>query len=133
MGLLSHRWPRDLNQMNREALRSVVTPIETRDSRETLTAGDFHIDLERRRVTVRNEEIRLTADEFELLVFLLNHPKKVVTSQTMLSTHWEGGRVHQTRFLQVLLSLQKKLDTANCGVRYIRTEPLLVYRFDPRG
>lgn len=106
---------------------------ETRNDREKLNAGDFSVDLTQRRVKIRNHEIHLTADEFELLVFLLKHPKKVVTSQTMLSTHWEGGRVHQARFMQVLLSLQKKLDAANVGVHYIRTEPLVVYRFDPQG
>jgi DNA-binding response OmpR family regulator len=119
--------------MRTEILKSGGDIEKTRDGGEILTSGDFRIDLSQHRVKVRGHEIHLAADEFELLVFLLSHPKKVVTAQTMLSTHWDGGRVHQARFMQVLYSLQKKLDAANAGVHYIRTEPLLVYRFDPRG
>ncbi|HUN90363.1 MAG TPA: winged helix-turn-helix domain-containing protein [Terriglobales bacterium] len=119
--------------MSMEAFTTGGNIVENRNEGETLSIGDFRIDLQQRRVKIRNQEIHLGGDEFELLVYLLNHPKRVVTSQTRLSTHWEGGRVHQARFLQVLLSLQKKLDAANAGVHYIRTEPLLVYRFDPRG
>ncbi len=114
-------------------MKSGGNNVDTPDDRKILAAGDFRIDLAERRVKIRSHEIHLAADEFELLVFLLKHPKKLVTFQTMLSTHWEGGHVHQARFMQVLLSLQKKLDAINAGVHYIRTEPLVVYRFDPRG
>jgi len=119
--------------MRGDVLRTGGNMVDTVDGGAILTSGDFRIDLTQRKVRVRNQDIHLSADEFELLVFLLNHPKRVVTAQTMLSTHWEGGRVHQARFMQILLSLQKKLDAANVGVHYIRTEPLVVYRFDPQG
>ena len=132
MGQLSEQTP-GVDRMSSEVPRRGVAVIKTRERAEVLVAGDFLIDLDQRRVKVRNQEVHLTADEFELLVFLLSHPKKVITAQTILSTHWDGKRVHQTRFMQVLLSLQKKLDAASAGVHYIRTEPLVVYRFDPQG
>lgn len=107
--------------------------LGTRQEHGTLDVGDFCINLEQRTVVVRSKRVELTAAEFDLLVFLVSHPKRMVTSQTMLSTYWDRDRVHQTQFLQVLLSLRKKLDAAGAGLHYIRTEPLVVYRFDPLG
>jgi len=95
--------------------------------------GDFRIDFEQRTAFVRDKKLDLAHAEFDLLVYLVSHPKRMVTGQTMLSTHWDHDRVHQTQFLQVLLSLRKKLEAAGAGQHYIRTEPLVVYRFDPLG
>ena len=82
-----------------------------------------------RTVLLRGRELRLTSEEFALLVFLTSDPKKMVTPATVLSTDWPGQGVRHTEFLRVLLSLRKKLEKD--GARYIRTEPWVVYRFDP--
>lgn len=98
-----------------------------------LSVGDFKIDLERRTAFVRGKKVELACEEFDLLVYLVSHPKRMVTTQTMLSTHWDDDRIHQTQFLQLLLSLRKRLEAAGAGLHYIRTESLVVYRFDPLG
>jgi DNA-binding response OmpR family regulator len=94
-----------------------------------IKTGAFRIDLATRSVTLRGRALRLAAEEFDLLVFLTSHPKKMVTPSTTLSTHWPGQGIRQTDFFQVLLSLRKKLDET--GTHYLRTEPWIVYRFDP--
>ena len=76
----------------------------------TIQAGDFCIDCSSRTVILRGRELRLTADEFELLVYLVSHPKRLVTPSTVLATNWPGQQVRQAEFLRVLLSLRKKLD-----------------------
>jgi DNA-binding winged helix-turn-helix (wHTH) protein len=73
--------------------------------------------------------LRLAPDEFDLLVFLTSHLKKMVTPSTMLSTNWPGQGTRRTDFFQVLLSLRKKLD--EIGTQYLRTEPWIVYQFNP--
>jgi len=99
----------------------------------TLGVGDFRIDFDQRTAFVRGTKLELASAEFDLLVYLVSHPKRVVTGQTMLSTHWDNDRLQQTHFLQVLLSLRKKLEEVGAGLHYIRTEPMVVYRFDPLG
>jgi DNA-binding response OmpR family regulator len=99
-------------------------------SAEVIQAGDFRIDLQCRRVTVRGNEVRLTQEEFSLLVFLTTHPKKVVTPSTRLVTRAGGNRVRQTQFLRVLLGLCRKIEPDNSH-HYLRTEPWVFYRFDP--
>jgi two-component system KDP operon response regulator KdpE len=96
-----------------------------------IAAGDFRIDLENRTATLRGLPLQLTGEEFDLLVFLIDHPRKLVTQQTRLATNWAEHGLRQTEFLRVLLSLRKKLDSESSSQHYIRTEPWVLYRFDP--
>ena len=96
-----------------------------------IEAGDFAIDVQQRRVTIRGNEISLTEAEFELLLFLCRHRRKVVTPRTLLITRWSQRETGQQDFLPVLLSLRKKLDTEIPGQHYIRMEPWMLCRFEP--
>jgi two-component system KDP operon response regulator KdpE len=93
--------------------------------------GDFKIDLDKRIVTVRDHELRLTSEEFDVLVFLASHPRSLVTPQTMLAKSSTANQLGHTKFLTTLISLRKKLDAAGHGKHYLQTEPWVVYRFDP--
>ena len=108
---------------------------ETAEQSDSLTgmieSGDFKIDLAARTVTLRGESLSLTAEEFDVLVFLAGHPQRMVTPHTMLATSWTPNGLRQTEFLRVLMSLRKKLDAAGHGKRYLKTEPWVIYRFDP--
>jgi DNA-binding response OmpR family regulator len=96
-----------------------------------IESGDLMIDLDKRTVTLRRQELRLTSEEFDVLVFLAGHPRRLVTPHTMLATSWTANRLRQTEFLRVLISLRKKLDAVGPGKHYLRTEPWVIYRFDP--
>jgi len=100
-------------------------------SKGIIECGDFKIDLTRRTVTMRGRELDLTSEEFDVLVFLAGHPQSLITPRTMLSTSWTAHWVRQTEFLRALVSLRNKLDAADPGKRYLRTEPWVIYRFDP--
>ena len=96
-----------------------------------IDAGDFKIDLAGHRVSVRGQELQLRPEEFDVLVFLAGHPQSLVTPRTVLATSWTSDPLRRTEFLRVLLSLRKKLDAVGLGKQYLRTEPWVVYRFDP--
>lgn len=96
-----------------------------------IESGDFQLDLHRRTATLRGEELLLSSDEFDVLVFLAAHPQSLVTPRTMLTTRWTASSAHKAEFLRALVSLRKKLDEAGPGQHYLRTEPWVVYRFDP--
>ena len=98
---------------------------------EMIESGDFKIELVERTVTLRGQELRLTSEEFDVLVFLASHPQNVVTPRTLLATSWATSQLRQTEFLRALISLRKKLDAAGRDQHYLRTEPLVIYRFDP--
>lgn len=104
---------------------------DVRRTDDEIDIGDFKIDTNRHRAFLQGQPLDLTLEEFDLLVFLIANRQRFVTPHTMLATKWTEGRPYQIEFLRVLLSLQRKLETAAAGQHYIRTEPWVVYRFDP--
>ena len=102
------------------------------DSSAVLEVGDFRVDLEDRSVTVRGREVRLTPKEYELMVYLVGHPGKVLTHRTLLASVWGGESSEQTEYLRVFVGqLRKKVEPDTAAPRYILTEPWIGYRFDP--
>lgn len=120
--LFAKTWAREPKRDTAEESASLTGMIES---------GDFTIDLAERTVTLRGEDLSLTSEEFDVLVFLAGHPQRLVTPHTMLATSWTSNGLRQTEFLRALMSLGKKLDAAGHGKHYLRTEPWVVYRFDP--
>jgi two-component system, OmpR family, KDP operon response regulator KdpE len=107
-------------------------PATTAMQSKTVLAGDFHLDLEARTVRVRDQEVHLTPKEYELLVYLIQHPNKVLTHRVLLGAIWGGDYVEQTEYLRVFIGqLRKKIEADPSKPRYILTEPWVGYRFDP--
>lgn len=98
---------------------------------DVIVTGDFRLHLQSHQVTIRGQKLHLTEEEFEMLVFMIGHPRSIITPQTRLTTRWGGGNlIRQSDFLRVMAQLRKKLEAAGCS-HYIRTEPWVVYSFDP--
>jgi len=121
-----------VHDFTERALRGFrLSPFGAKDSESIVEVGDFTIDLSQRRVMVRGREISLSDAEFDLLVFLTTHRRKVVTPRTLLVTRWAQRETRQEDFLPVLLSLRKKLDSELPGQHYVRMEPWVLCRFEP--
>ena len=102
-------------------------------AQRTITIGDFKIDADAFRVSIKNVEVRLTPKEFELLLYLARHAGRVVTHRALLLAIWGANSVEQPEHLRVLVGqLRKKIDAADAP-RYIVTEPWVGYRFEPAG
>ena len=118
----------------RSSLRRAATPVSDESALKALESGDFHIDLESRNVKVRNRDIRLTPKEFDLLVYLMKRPGKVVTHRAVLAALWGGNYVEQNEYLRVFVgNLRKKIEIDATNPQYILTEPWVGYRFNPQG
>ena len=116
----------------RASLRRAQVGPTSEDSPPLLEAGDFRVDLESRTVTVRDNEVRLTPKEFDLLTYFIKHPGKVLTHRTLLAAIWGGNYVEQNEYLRVFVgNLRKKIEIDVSTPQYILTEPWIGYRFDP--
>jgi len=116
----------------RASLRRAKAPTTNEAAQTILDAGDFHVDLESREVTVRGKPVHLTPKEFDLLVYFIRHSGKVLTHRTLLAALWGGNYVEQNEYLRVFVgNLRKKLEPEIATPRYILTEPWIGYRFDP--
>jgi two-component system KDP operon response regulator KdpE len=98
----------------------------------TIETGDFRVNIETREVAVLGRQVRLTPKEFDLLVYMVRHPAKVLTHRTLLAAVWGGNYIEQTEYLRVFVGqLRKKIESDPASPRYILTEPWIGYRFDP--
>jgi two-component system KDP operon response regulator KdpE len=98
--------------------------------------GDFHIDVERHQVLVRDVEVHLTPKEFDLLLYFARNADRVLTHKVLLRAVWGAAGADQPEYLRVLVAqLRKKIEPeASRGgePRYIRSEPWVGYRLSPR-
>jgi len=114
----------------RAALRRSPPGLEQPCSRIEL--GNFNIDLDAHSVAVAGKEVRLTPKEFDVLVYMAQHPYKVMTHRSILNAVWGGNSVEQNEYLRVFVGqLRKKLEPDPASPRYILTEPWVGYRFEP--
>jgi DNA-binding response OmpR family regulator len=106
-------------------------PAPPNDAHTILRAGDFVIDMDERTATLNGRLLDLTAAEFDLLLYLIRHPKHVITPTMSLATSRGGSIDGRGNLVHVLLALRTKLEAAERGKRHIHTEPWIFYRFDP--
>lgn len=116
----------------RAVLRRALTIKTNNAAPAVLEVGDFRVDLEARRIAVKGREVHLTPKMYALMVYLINHPGKVLTHRTLLTAIWGDESLAQTDSLRVFVGqLRKKIEPEPTTPRYILTEPWIGYRFDP--
>ncbi len=96
-------------------------------------AGDFRVDADTFRVTVRSRQIRLTPKEFKFMLYLAKHPSRIVAHDKLALAIWGTSEKGARERLRVLVQqVREKIESAGSPT-YIVTEPWIGYRFEPRG
>jgi two-component system KDP operon response regulator KdpE len=113
----------------RAVLRRGTGPASDADG--SIDVGDFRIDFDARRVYVRASEVRLTAKEFELFVYLARRPDRVVTYARLLSAVWGVNAEHREYLWVYMRRLREKLEETPSQPRYLLNETCVGYRFTP--
>jgi two-component system KDP operon response regulator KdpE len=91
--------------------------------------NDLVIDLARRRVTARGEEVKLTPTEYDLIKNLAIHAGKVLTHKQLLRACWGPSYEKDTHYLRVFIGqLRRKIEGDPARPRHIITEPGVGYR-----
>ncbi len=92
--------------------------------------NELEVDLARRRVALRGEEISLTPTEYDLLRLFVTNAGKVLTHRQILKQIWGAAYLEQPHILRVNISnLRHKLEKDASRPRYILTETGVGYRF----
>ena len=80
---------------------------------------DYNIDLDKRIVTIKNKEIKLTTLEFDLLVLLVNNINKSFSREEILSSIWGMDYFGSDRAVDDLVRrLRKKMPLLNVNSIY---------------
>jgi two-component system, OmpR family, KDP operon response regulator KdpE len=114
----------------RAALRraSGVRPQTT-----TYFVGRFRVDTAAHKAEIEGiGEVPLTPKEFELLIYLLENPGRVITQKALLDAIWGRAYSDQTDNVRALVhQLRKKIEPNPAAPTYLKTEPWVGYRFEP--
>lgn len=101
---------------------------ETKDEQQQIKIRKLTIDTATRDVFVDGEKIELTYKEFELLLYLIENSRRVVSREELLNHLWGYECDVETRTVDIHIgTLRKKLKEA--GTTYIKTQRNVGYRF----
>jgi two-component system KDP operon response regulator KdpE len=115
----------------RAALRRASPPDDSTDA-PVITTETFTIDLAAKRVTLGDDEVRLTPTEWHLLEVLTRHRGNLVTGRQLLQEVWGPAYGAETNYLRVYMAqLRRKLEAEPSHPRHLITEPGVGYRFEP--
>jgi two-component system, OmpR family, KDP operon response regulator KdpE len=111
-------------------IRVAIRRTAKTDGEPVLTFAGLTIDLARRIVLLKQEELRLTPTEYEILKYLALHNGRVVTHHQLLRAVWGPNYQGETHYLRVYVGqLRRKIEDNPAQPRYITTEPGVGYRF----
>ena len=100
-------------------IRAILRRTGTADDACRLRLADLIVDTEERTVARAGEPIDLTATEFNLLVFLIANPRRVLSRAQILEEVWGDGYDGESNIVETYISyLRKKVD---------RFEPALIH------
>ena len=95
--------------------------------------NDFEIDLARRSLRRADQAIAISTRTFDLLVFLVLNPQRVVTNDELMDALWPGAQVDESNLGQHIFLLRMALtgnqSRGESGDKLIVTLPSLGYRF----
>ncbi len=108
-----------------------AVPEEAGRSEETWEAGDVRVDVDKRRVFVRGEEVHLRRKEFELLALLLENAGRVLTRDVLIDRVWGADYIGDTKTLDVHVKrLRSRIELDPSHPVLITTVRGVGYRFD---
>ena len=123
--------PRELVARVRSVLRRTLAG-DGRGPSPPLRAGDVQVDPVTREVTVADRPVALTVREFDLLAFLVAHPRQVFSRGQLLRQVWENSWLGDTSTVTVhVRRLRAKVEDDPSNPQRLQTVYGVGYRFVP--
>lgn len=98
--------------------------------KKTIEVGDLRLEISSRRVFIKNQEMNLTAKEFDMLELFATHPGKVYSRDQLLDTIWGKEYPGDVRTVDVhVRRLREKIEPNPGQPEYIYTKWGVGYYF----
>lgn len=115
-------------------MRVVMRRLTGKTDEPILQVEDLKMDVSRRTVSVRENQISLTPTEYEILRLLLQNAGKVLTHRQLLRQVWGTAYESEMHMLRVNISnLRRKIEPDPARPHYLVTEPGVGYRLRMDG
>ncbi|HVU15137.1 MAG TPA: response regulator transcription factor [Phototrophicaceae bacterium] len=123
--------PRELVARVKAVLRRSASGADEADEKPVTLPG-IAIDPRTREVSVRNQVVILTAKEFDLLWFMIRHPRQVFTRTQLLNQIWGYEFYGDESTVTVhIRRLREKIEPNPSEPTYIQTVWGVGYKFEP--
>ena len=125
--------PRELAARVRTVLRRARLPAPDPGSTGQLSFDGLRIDLDAREVSVGDRTVDLRPKEFDLLVALARHPRRVFSRRQLLERVWDSAPEYQDPATVTVHvgRLRQKLEADPESPQWITTARGVGYRFEP--
>lgn len=123
--------PRELTARVKSVLRRANGTLAPQAAQGELRAGAITLNLDAHEVAVAGDPIVLTSREFELLAWLMTHPKRVFTREELLERVWGYSYGDKSTVTVHVRRLREKIEADPAQPRHVATVWGLGYRFDP--
>jgi len=111
-------------------IRSCIRRSNTDDSKSIFEMDDLQIDFVGRLVKKKDQVLKLTTTEYNLLCLFARNEGRVLTHQFILKEIWGVGYQTETQYLRVFVgTLRKKIEDNPNNPKHIITESGVGYRF----
>ena len=111
-------------------LRRGAVKAEGAQQLDSVEAGDMRLDCEGRRLYILDEEINLTAKEFDVLELLVINPNKVYSREKLLNLIWGEDYPGDVRTVDVhIRRLREKIEKNPSEPKYVHTKWGVGYYF----
>ncbi len=127
--------PGELAARVRSVLRRSRVPVpDDRDRGGDAPGGSLRVDEVTRDVTALGRAVDLTAKEFDLLAFLVRHPRQVFTRAQLLHRVWGTASQWQSEatVTEHVHRLRQKIEPDPAHPRWLRTVRGVGYRLEPQ-
>ena len=99
---------------------------------KVLQAGDLVFDVEARRITHGDRQVRVTPKQAKLLESLMRHPNEVLSRRYLMKHVWNTDYLGDTRTLDVHIRwVREAIEDDPSNPVYVRTVRGVGYRFEP--
>jgi DNA-binding response OmpR family regulator len=111
-------------------LRRARRPEKTEEKTKVVQAGDLKLDCDSRRVFIGENEVNLTAKEFDVLQLLVFNPNKVYSRENLLNLVWGYEYPGDVRTVDVhIRRLREKIEDNPSEPKYVHTKWGVGYYF----
>lgn len=111
--------------------RDQLQPSALDDGVEPIQIGSLHVDIGRRLVLREGKEVSLTAREFDLLTYLITHPRQALSRGDLLEAVWGYTFGDPSTVTVHVRRLRGKLETDPAHPELIQTVWGVGYRWSP--
>ncbi|SEH21842.1 response regulator transcription factor [Rhizobium sp. NFR12] len=119
--------PFNMNELIARIRVALRHRLQTQGEKPIFQTGDLSVDLVRRVVKVKGEEVKFSRKEYDILRILVQHAGRVLTHRYLIDQVW--GEVTDIQYLRIYVrQIRQKIEEMPDQPKYILTETGVGYR-----